>query len=252
VDRQWRFTYINERALRYKQAFKNDSELTREELLGKDVWEVYRELVGTTIYHKYHEVMREHKTVKFETRSAVTDRWIELHAYPTGEGISVFFQDITERKLAELELERRTHQQAVVAEMDLRALANNGLQSLMYDSVALVAQTTRRRHSGAHNVRVGMGITEEKLWAEVQDDRRGFDATQQEEYSEQALSASGGLRIRGMIERARALGGDLEIESDPETGTRVRFEVDLTLKREEPEEVEGRVRVLLVVPGRNA
>jgi hypothetical protein len=55
-----------------------------------------------------------------------------------------------------------------------------------------------------------------------------------------------------MIERARALGGDLEIESDPETGTRVRFEVDLTLKREEPEEVEGRVRVLLVVPGRNA
>jgi hypothetical protein len=141
VDRQWRFTYINERALRYKQAFKNDSELTREELLGKDVWEVYRELVGTTIYHKYHEVMREHKTVKFETRSAVTDRWIELHAYPTGEGISVFFQDITERKLAELELERRTHQQAVVAEMDLRALANNGLQSLMYDSVALVAQT---------------------------------------------------------------------------------------------------------------
>jgi len=97
-----------------------------------------------------------------------------------------------------------------------------------------------------------MGITEEKLWAEVQDDRRGFDATQQEEYSEQALSASGGLRIRGMIERARALGGDLEIESDPETGTRVRFEVDLTLKREEPEEVEGRVRVLLVVPGRNA
>jgi DNA-binding NarL/FixJ family response regulator len=46
-----------------------------------------------------------------------------------------------------------------------------------------------------------------------------------------------------MRERARAVGGDLQIESDPETGTRVRFEMLLTPKHEEP---EGDVRVLLV------
>jgi DNA-binding NarL/FixJ family response regulator len=91
-------------------------------------------------------------------------------------------------------------------------------------------------------VRVGVGITEgRKLWAEVEDDGRGFDAAQQD--SEEALSSSGGLGIRGMRERARALGGDLKIESDPETGTRVRFEMALTTEREEP---EGEVRILLV------
>jgi DNA-binding NarL/FixJ family response regulator len=53
------------------------------------------------------------------------------------------------------------------------------------------------------------------------------------------------MGLRGMRERARALGGDLEIESDQESGTRVRFEMALKKDVEEAE-VEGAVRVLLV------
>jgi DNA-binding NarL/FixJ family response regulator len=102
------------------------------------------------------------------------------------------------------------------------------------------ALTNVRRHSGAQNVRVGVGITEGKLWAEVKDNGRGFDAAA---YSEEALSSSG-VGIRGMRERARALGGDLKIESDPQSGTRVRFEMILKKGEEEPE--EERVHVLLV------
>jgi PAS domain S-box-containing protein len=103
------------------------------------------------------------------------------------------------------------------------------------------ALTNVRRHSGASQVRVGVGITKGKLWAEVKDDGRGFDAAA---YSEAALSSSG-VGIRGMRERARALGGDLEIESDPHSGTRVRFEM-LLKKDDEDSEDEVGVRVLLV------
>src|SRR5215204_6763032 len=102
------------------------------------------------------------------------------------------------------------------------------------------ALTNVRRHSRARTVRVSVGISEEKLWAEVVDDGRGFDAT---EGSEEAASATGGLGIRGMRERARALGGDLKIESDPETGTKVRFEMALEKGREDLEE---EVRILLI------
>src|SRR5918993_447011 len=58
-------------------------------------------------------------------------------------GIIGISTDITERKLAEQEIERRTHQQAVVAELGLRALANDDLQDLMDDAATLVAQTLR-------------------------------------------------------------------------------------------------------------
>src|SRR5918994_4227298 len=99
-------------------------------------------------------------------------------------------------------------------------LGERGRQLLRIVGEAL---TNVRRHSGAENVRVGVGITEETLWAEVRDDGGGFDATS---YSEEVLSTSrGGIGIRGMKERSRALGGELRIESDQESGTRVRFEM---------------------------
>jgi len=51
------------------------------------------------------------------------------------------------------------------------------------------------------------------------------------------------LGIKGMRERACALGATLQIESEPATGTRVRFELTL---REDAEEPEKKVRILLV------
>src|SRR3712207_3750928 len=51
------------------------------------------------------------------------------------------------------------------------------------------------------------------------------------------------MGIKGMRERARALGGELKIQSEPEMGTKVIFEVALERERRRP---EGDVRVLLV------
>jgi len=100
VDREWRFTYINDRALRSVQSGRR-GELKREDLLGRNVWECFPELVGTVFYQKYHEAMREQKTVEVEAYSPLRDRWVEVHAYPSEEGLAVHIFDITERKLAE-------------------------------------------------------------------------------------------------------------------------------------------------------
>ena len=497
LDRQWRFTYLNDRALDHMGSEKGE-ELTREGLLGKIFWEEFPELVGTTLYQQLHRALREQEAEEVEAYFPRSEEWLEVHAYPSEEGVAMYSRDITQPKREQMELETRTRQQAVVAELGLRALANDDLQALMDDEVASVARTLRveyvkivellpggeellmragvgweeglvgsaresaglgsqagytllvnepvivedlstetrfnppplvqerggvsgmtvvipgreepfgvlgahsrsrrtfseddvnflqavanvlataierhetekkflevretersriardihdealqdlsgalvearqlqsisespesarrlvrlvatldrigqqlrgaiydlrlegeqdelfpklleslvelhrgmapesdialevhdgvlsgplgergrqllrilgealtnvRRHSGASHVRVGVGIIEEKLWAEVVDDGRGFDAT---EGSEEAASATGGLGIRGMRERARALGGDLKIESDPETGTKVRFEMALEKGREDLEE---EVRILLI------
>jgi PAS domain S-box-containing protein len=105
VDHEWRYTYMNERALRRMQGRKGE-ELPREEFLGKNMWEVFPEAVGTTIYEKYHEAMREHKSVEFETYFSFSDEWIEAHAYPSEDGLAIYYRDITERKRAEAEQQR--------------------------------------------------------------------------------------------------------------------------------------------------
>jgi HTH-type transcriptional regulator, bacterioopsin transcriptional activator and related proteins len=70
------------------------------------MWEEFPEVVGTTIYEKYHEAMREHKTVEFETYFPPSDEWIEAHAYPSEDGLAIYYRDITERKRAEAEQQR--------------------------------------------------------------------------------------------------------------------------------------------------
>jgi signal transduction histidine kinase len=138
--RDWRYTYINERALHLLQWAK-DEDLTREELLGKNMWEEFPEAVSTVFYDKYHEALREQKVVDLEEYYPPNDVWVEVHAYPSEEGLSFYWRDITERKEAEEEIERRTHQQAAVADLDLSALASDDLQLLMDEAVALVART---------------------------------------------------------------------------------------------------------------
>nr|WP_323127092.1 response regulator [Rubrobacter marinus] len=96
--------------------------------------------------------------------------------------------------------------------------------------------TNARRHSGARNIGISVSTSDGRLLAEVSDDGRGTDPSREP-------SPDGGMGIKGMRERARALGGELRIESEPAMGTKVRFEMALERKRDEP---ESDVRVLLV------
>jgi hypothetical protein len=80
---------------------------------------------------------------------------------------------------------------------------------------------------------VSLMVQDALLVAEVADDGRGFES---------AEGSPAGMGTRGMRERARALKGELKIESEPGKGTKVRFEMPLKRQLEEPEEI----RVLLV------
>ena len=111
VDHDWRYTYINDRALRRMQHRKGE-ELAPEAFLGQNMWEMFPEAVGTTIYEKYHRAMRERETVEYVSYSAVTDRWIEVRAFPSEEGLSFYSRDITERKWAEERVEDRQAESA--------------------------------------------------------------------------------------------------------------------------------------------
>jgi PAS domain S-box-containing protein len=97
VDRQWRFTYVNreaERVLRRERA----------ELLGRSLWEQFPDAVGSDSDRKYHEAMDEKRAVEFETYYAPFGMWFEVHAYPSEEGLAVYFHDVTQRKQAQAAL----------------------------------------------------------------------------------------------------------------------------------------------------
>src|SRR5918997_4494110 len=94
VDREWRFTYANQRAQELLGC-------SQEEILGKNIWEEFPQAVGSESYQKINQAMEEGVTTDFESVSPVLGTWIAGRAYPSPDGLSVYVQDVTERKRTE-------------------------------------------------------------------------------------------------------------------------------------------------------
>lgn len=100
VDREWRYTYINREAERLLGR-------NREDLLGRNMWELFPDAVGTLSYQECHRAMQEQQPTHFEMLYQAWGLWYENHVYPSDDGISIYFRDVTERKQAEAEAHRR-------------------------------------------------------------------------------------------------------------------------------------------------
>lgn len=100
-DRDWRFTYVNDEAEKFLQTSRHD-------LLGKHVWhEVFPDSRGV-FYQTLHHAIAEQTPVQFEEFSPHFNRWVETHAYPSPEGLAVYFRDISECKQSEEALQQST------------------------------------------------------------------------------------------------------------------------------------------------
>ncbi len=96
LDADWRFTYINRHA---EQLWGRN----REELLGRRIWDVFPEAVGSESYHAHQRAARERTVVRTEALSPVIHGWIAVTVYPLDEGLTVYFCDISEKKQLEEE-----------------------------------------------------------------------------------------------------------------------------------------------------
>lgn len=94
LDKEWRYTYVNQRAVQI-------AELTSDQMIGKTIWELFPFLKDTPAEKYYHQAMEERMPVQFITRGYKTGRIYDIHVYPSQEGISVFYVDISDQTKAE-------------------------------------------------------------------------------------------------------------------------------------------------------
>jgi PAS domain S-box-containing protein len=98
LDREWRFTYLNKEAERLFQK-------SRENLIGRVLWEVYPEAIGTVFQERYSAAMAGASGQSFEAMYAPWAVWIGAKCYPSDEGLSVYFRDVTSERAARQRLE---------------------------------------------------------------------------------------------------------------------------------------------------
>ncbi|HEX3045640.1 MAG TPA: PAS domain-containing protein, partial [Bacillota bacterium] len=121
LDQAWRFTYINHAA-----ALSLGQE--PDTLLGQNIWEFFPWMVNGTIYRGFHHAVEQKLPLSFEIPGLFQEgAWFEFHCHPWDEGLSVYIQNITEKKRIEetLATERESK-----FKLELELLKTEKLESL--------------------------------------------------------------------------------------------------------------------------
>lgn len=103
LDAECRVTYLSSKA---EDLVRETMDVRPEAVIGESLWDLIPEARDSIFYEKVIEAMETQEPVEFETESFVQEGWRAVRAYPSPEGLSVYFTDITDRKQRERELEQ--------------------------------------------------------------------------------------------------------------------------------------------------
>lgn len=98
LDNEWNYTYVNKKAAELHQRPGNL-------LLGTNIWKEYPELVEEPFYQALNNAKITGEAQRAELYYFKTGQWFEDLIYPSADGISVYYHDITDKKNAQLNLQ---------------------------------------------------------------------------------------------------------------------------------------------------
>ena len=101
LDRDFRFVLFNDEAARYLQR-------PAGQVLGRTVWEIFPHDIDHERGHVLRKGMASRAVIKGELQSMMAARLVSYCIFPLGDGIGVVFRDVSDRRDAEIALERRT------------------------------------------------------------------------------------------------------------------------------------------------
>ncbi|MBC9735251.1 SpoIIE family protein phosphatase [Nocardioides marmotae] len=109
LDHEWRFTYAN------RAAHELLGGVSRT-LVGAVLWELFPAALGTDFERYYRAAVATGEPVAFDAYyPPPLDTWSEVRAWPTPDGLSVYFNDVTDRHAAQQLLARESQRSALLA-----------------------------------------------------------------------------------------------------------------------------------------
>ncbi len=157
LDKNWCYTYMNKRA---GEIFARDP----KEIIGKHIWTEFPEGIGQPFHQAYEKALREHTFIQLEEYYPPYDKWFENRIYPTKEGLSIFFHDITERKNALLELKNVNRTYAVISQINQLIVRESDINEIFRKSCKIAIEYGKFRMAWIGIVDEKTRIVNPKYW----------------------------------------------------------------------------------------
>ena len=193
VDRDWNITYWN-------AAAEKTMGRSRDEVLDHNLWDMFPAAVVLESYRQYYHAMNTGEAVHFEDYYPPMETWFGVSAYPSANGLSVFFTDITQQKNATKALEDSERRYA-----DLFQLNPQPLFVYNFDTLQILdANTAAAAHYGyTFDEFIGLSILDMRL----PEERDLLDNTMAE-----IRKQGGGARHHGIYRHKKKNGEIMQIE----------------------------------------
>ncbi|MBS0630700.1 MAG: PAS domain S-box protein [Verrucomicrobia bacterium] len=148
VDAAWCFSFLNSEAERLLRR-------SRAQLLGRNIWAEFPDAVGSIFQKEYERAMAEQVTVGFEAFFPPLETWFYVRAYPSEQGLAVYFRDITaERRTAE-EIQRSSESLIGIVDALQEIGMNDAPAEEVMSLIARHAQTLTRATGAAVEIQRG-------------------------------------------------------------------------------------------------
>ncbi len=150
--------------------------------MGKVIWEVHPEMKGTIFWDKYHQAMHTKEVVEIEDYYPPMDIWFSVKVYPSSDGLTIFYKDVSDSKRAEQKLSETLREvsdykfaldeASIVAITDqkgiIRHANDNFCKISKYSREELIGMDHRIINSGYHSKEfiknLWMTIANGKIW----------------------------------------------------------------------------------------
>ncbi len=139
VDAGWRIAYCNPGALKLLAG------VDEREAIGRDLWEVFPELVGSPAELGCHRAMQIGEQAGVDVFVASRQAWVEMRVFPAQAALSLFVRDITEPKRLHEELEKRASEAEAQARLLDMILSNLPDLAYCFDREGRFTYANRRK-----------------------------------------------------------------------------------------------------------
>ncbi|MEO8861376.1 MAG: ATP-binding protein [Ginsengibacter sp.] len=123
VDKDWVVTFWNNQA-------EKMLEKKKDEIIGKNLWSEFPQSVESLSFKKYHQAIETNTILHFEDYYQTINRWYEISAYPLEGGLSVYFKDVSERKLSDIRVNQLN--ESLQKQTDKLTVSNEELERFAY------------------------------------------------------------------------------------------------------------------------